>query len=121
MNEKPEPRRLKREAFLEKTAFELRGFTGACSIIARLAGKEKDAMKARLEDDTGSVGVGFKDLKEFDSLAEGKTYRVLGRSRKTGKGEETVIEAEFVQDFSALDENMFKRVKALELGKGKQS
>lgn len=68
----------------------------------------RDTYTAMVDDGTGRAIVQFVDPEIFEKLKEGSTVRIIG---KAVPGEETMIDAEVVQDMSKLDLGLYNRAR----------
>ncbi|MFQ5800178.1 MAG: replication protein RepA [Candidatus Hydrothermarchaeales archaeon] len=68
----------------------------------------RDTYTAMVDDGTGRAIVQFVDPEVFGKLKEGGPVRIIG---KAVPGEETMIDAEVVQDMSKLDLGLYNRAR----------
>jgi hypothetical protein len=68
----------------------------------------RDTYTAMVDDGTGRTIVQFIDPEVFGKLKEGGPVRIIG---KVVPGEETMIDAEVVQDMSKLDLGLYNRAR----------
>jgi hypothetical protein len=68
----------------------------------------RDTYTAMIDDGTGRAVAQFIDPEVFGKLKEGKPFRIIG---KVLPGEETIVDAEIVQDMAKLDFGLHNRAR----------
>lgn len=98
----------KRKPAVFTTVKDLTKDMSRLSLVGTVVSRNPDIFSFMLDDGTGSVNVIMNDVNRFNEVKDGQQVRVFGRI--WGEGEDIEIQGDFVQDFSKLDFNMFKKV-----------
>ena len=86
----------------------LRDRQGRVAIVGTIVSKNKDLSSFILDDGESQVLVLTKRITDFDNVKEGEYVRILGKI--WGEGDEIEIQADFVQDFSKIDKELYNKV-----------
>jgi len=78
---------------------------GRVAVLGAIVSKDKENFTFVIDDGNAQVLVIVNDMASFESLAEGKLVRAMGRIM--GTGEEIEILADIVQDFSEVDRTLY--------------
>ncbi len=81
---------------------------GRVSFIGTIISKTAETESFIVDDADARVLVLMNDQPAFERLKEGQYVRVFGKVM--GTGDEVEILADFVQDFSKIDRELYKRV-----------
>jgi len=100
--------RKRRLPAVERSIKDLSGEDFRIRINGVVVDIHKDTYTAMVDDGTGRVIVQFIDPLVFGKIKEGRPVRIIG---KVVPGEETMIDAEVVQDMSKLDLGLYNRAR----------
>ena len=83
----------------------LKNAEGRVSILGTVVSKNPDLSSFILDDGEAQVLVLTKRIRDFNDIKEGQLVRVLGKI--WGEGDEVEVQADFVQDFSRIDKELY--------------
>lgn len=108
-DEVPEQKQIIRRApAIEVRIKDLKENLGRVSFIGTIISKTAETESFIVDDADARVLVLMNDQPSFERLKEGQYVRVFGKVM--GTGDEVEILADFVQDFSKIDRELYKRV-----------
>jgi|SRR3989338_2089170 len=81
---------------------------GRVSFIGTVINKNPEINSMIIDDENSRVLVLTNDQYAFDAVKEGQLVRVFGKVM--GTGDEIEILADFIQDFSKIDRELYKKV-----------
>ncbi len=99
---------IRRAPAIEVRIKDLKENLGRVSFIGTIISKTAETESFIVDDADARVLVLMNDQPAFERLKEGQYVRVFGKVM--GTGDEVEILADFVQDFSKIDRELYKRV-----------
>lgn len=95
----------RRSPYVRTKISKLKETQGRVAVLGAIVSKENETFTFVIDDGEAQILVIINDMASFEKLEKGKLVRVMGRIM--GSGEETEILADFVQDFSGIDKELY--------------
>jgi len=99
---------IRRAPAIDLPISKLKENLGRVALLGTVVSKNPELSAFVLDDSKSSILVLANDPRQFESVKEGQTVRVLGKV--WGTGNELEIQAEIVQDFSKIDRELYNKV-----------
>lgn len=81
---------------------------GRVSILGTVVSKNPELSSFILDDGEDQVLVLTRKVRDFEEIEEGRMVRVLGKI--WGEGDEVEIQADFIQNFSEIDKELYEEL-----------
>lgn len=108
MEEQEEKKMIRRAPAIPVRISKLNNVHSRVCIAGTIVSKNKDIGSIVLDDGTAQILVLANVVTDFDSLETGKFVRAFGKM--VGEGEEKELMADFVQDFSKIDKDLYLQI-----------